>query len=116
MLRGNMGGRQNKPSAGERLGVSLQGYLDEKRSSFRKNAAVVDCWEKVLPEHMQGRCSLREVTGGVVEIEVEPGAYMHQMRVLNDELVARFERICPRAGVRKIKLVPRNGGKTAEEQ
>ncbi|MHC5061503.1 MAG: DciA family protein [Planctomycetota bacterium] len=98
--------RPQRSDRATRLGVSVQTYLDRKDARFKKSCSVVDVWRQALPPELYDNCELVEMTGGTLRVEVEPGPYMHEMRMLSSELVAHLQNRCRRAGVKKIVLVP----------
>ena len=96
---------QKKTSAGTpRLGLTVQSYLSKKDYQLRKNAAVVDIWQQMLPEEFYEHCNLVGVSGGAAIFEVDPGPYMHEMQALKQELLEYLQTRCPRAGIKTIKL------------
>ena len=105
-----------RDSVNNRLGASIRGYLTRRRGEFSKNASVVDNWRELLPKELQKACSLESISGGIMIVAVEPGPYMHELRVLSEDLVQQLRQMSPRSGVRGIKLVPRSAGRAEREQ
>ena len=89
-----------------RLGPTVQAYLDKRESRLKKNCSVVDVWHQVLPQELYDHCGLIGILGGTLRVEAEPGPYMHEMRMLSDELVEHLRNRCRWAGVKRIVLVP----------
>jgi len=105
-------GRQVKDRNDGKLGASVQGYLAQRGGELIKNASIVDDWHRILPIHLHEACSLESISGGVIRVAVDSGPYMHELGMLSEELVQCLGQMHPRARVRKIKLVPRNGGQS----
>ena len=81
-------------------------YMDNRARSLTKNTAIVDTWNETLPVGLREHCRLAEVKNGVLEVEVEPGVYMHELRLVSSELLEEIRSRCGRAAVKKIKLCP----------
>ena len=99
--------RKARAETTEKLGTEIETFLQTRRSQFSKNISVVDLWEEILPEDFREHCALAEISGGVLQLEVDPGPYMHELKLLSDDLLSQFQMRCPRAGIKKISLRPR---------
>ena len=107
-LLGSIGRRKKaKAETTKRLGAEIETFLQARRPQFTKNISVVDLWEEILPEGFREYCSLAEISSGTLQLEVDPGPYMHELRLLSDELLAQFQMRCPQAGIKKVLLRPR---------
>ena len=116
-LRNITSGRRQILSGTCRLGEGAREYVAKSAAQLRKSAAVVDNWQQVVPSNLYEHCELRSVAGGVLGVEVEPGVYMHEFRVIEAELVGRLAVFCPQAAIKQIKLIPRRKRPgTKEEQ
>ncbi len=89
------------------LGDGVDTYIKERLGQLRKNASVVDVWRELLPEELYEHSRLAGISGGVVQVEVDPGPYMHEFQLLSSELSGQLQRLCRSAGVRRIALRPR---------
>ena len=87
-----------------RLDESVENYLKGRGRELERNGAVVEEWERLLPQGLSAHCSLICMERGVLEVEVDAGAYMHELRAIGGELVEELKRRCPRAGVKEIRL------------
>ncbi len=87
-------------------GDEAAGFLGRRKRHFQRNAALVDAWEAIVPPGLKAWCRLDSVAGQVLTIQAAPGPYMHQLRMMQSELVEELHRRCPRAGVRKLHLIP----------
>ena len=101
--------RKKPASRSESIGSIAKSYLGGKSREFKKNASVVDIWQEVLPESFYDHCSLASISGGVMTLYVDPGPYMHELRLISGELLGHIQERCPQAGIRKISLVARRG-------
>ena len=89
------------------LSKCLDGYMRTRQRALEKNSVVVDVWQQILPDEINRHCRLAEISKGVLRVEVDPGPYMHEMRLLSGELVDLLNRSCPRAGIKKVSLFAR---------
>ena len=110
-------GWRKKPSTGTpRLGSAAKSYLNKKEYQLRKNAAVVDIWQQMLPEAFYEHCGLVGISGGAVIFEVDSGTYMHEMQALKQELLEYLQTRCPRAGIKTIKLRTRRNKESQKRE
>ena len=92
----------------ERLGGNVEAYLQKNKSRFEKNTQIVDAWEGLLPEGLLAHCNISDISGGVLKLEVDPGPYMHELKMMRLGLVEHLRQACPRCGIKKIILHPRS--------
>lgn len=97
---------QKKPLPPQEIAGLAQGYLDRKKNSFRRASGIMDAWQQILPPTLRQRCRPIEYNAGTLTIEVLAGPYMHQMKIMQKELIQELRRICPKSGLRKIRLIP----------
>ena len=90
------------------LGKCLDRYMHSKQHVLGKNSAVVDLWHELLPDEIERHCRLTGISKGIVSVEVDPGPYMHEMKLLSGELLEVLKSNCPRAGIKQIKLYARS--------
>ncbi len=99
--------RQKKPGrAAVGIGSDVAGYLKARRNELEKNASIVDVWAQVVPAELALRSRPDTLQSGVLRVEVQPGPWMHEMKLLLPELLTYFQEHCPRSRVRKIVCVP----------
>ncbi len=103
--------RPKRPDSTTKLGTQIEFYLNEKRAGLKKNALVVDLWREILPVELQEHCTLAGISRGALLLEVDPGPYMHEMKIINTELLNEIQSCCPSAGIKKINLRPRKNNK-----
>ena len=101
--------RKKPASRSESVGSIANSYLGGKSREFKRNATVVDTWQDVLPGGFYEHCSLASISGGVMTLYVDPGPYMHELRLISGELLGHIQERCPQAGIRKISLIARKG-------
>lgn len=94
-------------SSTSRLDEVAESYLRQRRTEFRKNASLLDVWDELLPTGFYEHCGIAAISKGVLRIEVDPGPYMHEMRILNEELLEHLKDRCPGAGIKKITVCVR---------
>jgi hypothetical protein len=100
---------QYKPRrTSEQLGGKTEAYLKRNERRFKKNTQIVDVWEGLLPEGLSEHCNISGISGQTLELEVDTGTYMHELKLMSSELVEHLRQTCPGCGIKKIKLRPRN--------
>lgn len=100
--------QQRSPvSSTYRLDGIADAYVREKSAELGRAASVVDMWGELLPLGFYEHCNIAGISKGVLSIEAEPGPYMHELRVLTEELLEHIKDRCPRCGIRKIKITAR---------
>ncbi len=101
------GRRRTKRRPTAQLGANIETYIKQRLGQLRKNASVVDVWRELLPEELYEHSCIAGISGGVVQVEVDPGPWMHEFQLLSSELSGQLQRLCRSAGVRRIALRPR---------
>lgn len=109
LLRGALGWQKKKRERTSRFGDSAKEYFGNRLNRLKKNAEVVDALAEVMESQFGEHCRLKSISGGVVRIEVDPGPYMHEMRLMSSELIELLKSKCPRAGLRSVKIVAKGG-------
>ncbi len=108
-------GRPKRPDSTKKLGAQIELYLNEKQTGLKKNTLVVDLWREILPVELQDHCTLAGISRGTLLLEVDPGPYMHEMKIINTALLNEIQDRCPGAGIKRINLRPRTNTKTDTE-
>lgn len=108
LLRGALEWRGKKRERTGRVGDIAKEYLGKRARRLKRNAEVVDALGEVLDSQFGEHCKLVSISGGVVRFEVEPGPYMHEMKLMSSELIEALKVKCPRAGLREIKIAAKN--------
>jgi len=100
----------------EPLGANVETYMKHRLGGLRRNAGVVDVWRQLLPGGLAAHCEIVAIRGGVLEVEVEPGPYMHELRLLSAALLAEVGRYCGGMQLRKLVIRPRRKTTTETEE
>ena len=87
LLAGAVSWQWRKKETTSSLGESGRNYLGRNLRRLEKNAKIVDAWQSLLPEEMNEHCRIGKIEYGVIELEVAPGPYMHEMRLMMGELL-----------------------------
>ena len=95
-----------KPLAAILPGVLKDLRLDEGAAGWR---AVAE-WPALAGERIAKRTRAVGYRGGVMMIEVEGSAWMHELGFLKRELVRRANRLVGANVVRDVRFVPVRGG------
>ncbi|MBN1126284.1 MAG: DUF721 domain-containing protein [Sedimentisphaerales bacterium] len=90
------------------IGLTVRQYLQDRGGMFKKNKIVIDTWNEIVPAEMCSHCMLVGIETGILTVEVDPGPYMHEMRLMSNELLRYLQSHCSRSGVRKIVLRARS--------
>ena len=98
---------QTKPKLTcHRAGQDAAMFLSRHQRGYAKNAALVDAWDSLIPQGLRPYCRLDGRTGNVLTIQAAPGPYLHQIQMMQKELLAELGRLCPSAGIQKIRIIP----------
>ncbi len=102
-------GRYKRPrrETSQPLGANVETYIKQRLGGLRRNAGVIDVWRQLLPDGLAAHCEISAFRAGVLEVEVDPGPYMHEMRLLSAEILSQLQRYCGGAQVRRLALRPR---------
>lgn len=84
-------------------------YLGHNLRRLKESAKIVDAWQSLLSEDMIEHCDIKKIQNGIIEVEVDSGAYLHEMRLMSTELVEHLREICGRGKIKKIKLIAKGG-------
>jgi predicted nucleic acid-binding Zn ribbon protein len=98
---------QKKPySRCQRIGEEAALFLRRNQKEYNKNAALVDVWDALIPQGLKPYCRLDRRAGNVLTIQAAPGPYMHQVQLMQCELLEELHRRCPGAGIQKLRIIP----------
>lgn len=106
-LKGAVGWQKKPRPSGMGLGGEIQAYLTRRGKELSRNASLMDLWAGAIPGALAERCRPESIQSGTLRVEVEPGPWMHELRMMTRELLDYFQEHCPRNPVRRIVLVPR---------
>lgn len=105
-LRLSVAWQKKTTSPAEPVGNIVSGYLASRDSGFRKSISVVDIWKRALPPHFYEHCRIGSLKNGVLTLDVRPGPFMHELKLMSDELLVYLQDQCGRSAVKKIILRP----------
>mgnify|MGYP005844105531 CR=1 FL=1 len=108
LLRGAVSWQKRRRPTTSSLGETGHKFLGSNLRRLKKSAAVVDAVQQLLPEEMALHCRIAKVEKGIIVFEVEPGPYMHEMRVMIAELLEHLKEKCGRNNIKNIKLVAKS--------
>ncbi|MDI9432814.1 MAG: DciA family protein [Sedimentisphaerales bacterium] len=66
--------------------------------------SVVQAWQELLPEALRRHCRIDSVTGGCVRVVVDAASYMYELQLCKAQLLPELQRLCPRAGLRRMNV------------
>jgi len=100
--------RQQRANARKtvRLGDTVQRLMDNWVSPQQSiYESVSQQWDSILPEELGRHCSLADTSRGQLRVVVDSPSYMYELRLCSSQLVEELQRRCPKARIRRIKLV-----------
>lgn len=98
---------QAKPySRCRRVGEEAELFLCRGQREYSKNALLVEAWNDLIPQGLKPYCRLDKRAGNVLTIQAAPGPYMHQIQMMQSELLAELHRQCPSVGIQKLRIIP----------
>lgn len=68
-------------------------------------SAVAELWSQLLPAGLRRHCKIADISAGQLKVLVDLPPYMHELRLCSSELLKELQQQCPRAQIKKIKLV-----------
>lgn len=89
-----------------RAGDEAALFLRRNERNYSKNTTLVDTWDSLIPPGLKRWCRLDRRVGNELTIQAAPGPYMHQIRMMQCELLEELQRRCPSAGIRKLRIIP----------
>jgi predicted nucleic acid-binding Zn ribbon protein len=89
-----------------RAGEEAVLFLQRGRREYSKNAVLVEVWDELIPQGLKPHCRLDTRAGNVLTIQAAPGPYMHQIQMMQSELLAELHRQCPSVGIQKLRIIP----------
>ncbi len=98
--------RVRKTDRTVRLGRVAQQLMDERISPRQARFGwVVELWGRLLPAGLRRHCEIVDISGGQLKVQVDSPSYMYELRLCSSELLKELQQQCPRAQIKKIKLV-----------
>lgn len=89
-----------------RLADAVRQLMEDQISPRQtKFELVAGLWSHLLPAELQRHCELVAISGGQLKVAVDSAAHMHELRLCSSWLLEEMEQYCPRAQIKKIKLV-----------
>ena len=107
LLQGAVRWQRKISKTSERLGDRVDLFLRDSQSRLKKNTVVVDALSELLPEGLAEHSGGLEISGSTLKLQVDSGPYMHELRLMSEELLKHLRQQCPKSGIKKITLFPR---------
>lgn len=99
-------GRKPKPMGAKLLGDVLGQLMDRRISPQQARfGPVAEAWGHLLPEELGRHCRISDISGGQLKVLVDSPPYAYELRMCSAELLEELRRECPRAKIKKIKVV-----------
>ena len=97
---------RQKPDRTVRLGDTITRLMKNRISPQQARfGAVEELWSQLLPAELRRHCKIADISAGQLKVLVDLPPYMHELRLCSSELLKELQQQCPRAKIRKIKLV-----------
>lgn len=95
-----------KPNTTARLGETLselmEVWIEPRQARF---GPVVELWRRMVPAELQRHCKLSDISSGQLKVLVDSPSYANELRWCSSELLKEIQQHCPRANIKKIKVV-----------
>ena len=89
-----------------RLGDTINQLMEDRISPQQARFSLVaELWSQLLPAGLRQHCKIADISTGQLKVLVDLPPYMHELRLCSSELLKELQQQCPRAQIRKIKLV-----------
>lgn len=89
-----------------RISELLEQFMSEQVAPRQaKYGAIVEVWERILPQELARHCAIGDISGGQLTVEVDSPAYKYELHLCSSELLAELQKQCPSARLSKIKFV-----------
>ena len=97
--------QKRPPTTWKRAGDVAELFLRRSKRDLSKNAALVDAWNSVIPPGLKPFCRLHRRVGGQLTIQAMPGPYMHQLQMMQRELLNELNCRC-HTDIQKLRILP----------
>ncbi len=99
--------QKRPPVTWRRAGETAEIFLRRNQRDLNRNAAIVDAWDSIIPPGLKPHCRLDRRVGGQLTVQATPGPYMHQLQMMQRELLDELNHRC-RTDIQKLRIVPMN--------
>jgi predicted nucleic acid-binding Zn ribbon protein len=90
----------------EKIGDTVQQMMDNLVSPQQSiYESVSEVWDEILPDELGRHCRVADTSRGQLRIIVDSPAYMYELRLCSSQLLTELQNRCPRARIKRIKLV-----------
>jgi len=97
---------KQKPDRTVRLGDTIDQLMESRISPQQARfSAVAELWSQLLPDGLRRHCKIADFNAGQLKVLVDLPPYMHELRLCSSELLKELQQRCPRAQIKRIKLV-----------
>lgn len=97
---------RQKPDRTVRLGDTITQLMENRISPQQARfGAVEELWSQLLPAGLRRHCKIADISAGQLKVLVDLPPYLHELRLCSSELLKELQQQCPRAQIKKIKLV-----------
>lgn len=84
------------------LGKLMENRLSPQQARFE---LVAKLWNQLLPAELRRHCKIADISGGQLKVQADSPSHMCELRLCSSELLKELQRQCPRARIKKIKIV-----------
>jgi len=98
--------KRPKTSKPARLGDIASEIMDNRLSPAQTRFdSIAQAWDQLLPAELSKHCKITGAYGSQLKISADSPSYMHELRLCSSEILSQLQQRCPRAKIKKIKIV-----------
>jgi hypothetical protein len=88
-----------------RLGDVIVPVVENCVAQQLKYESVIGLWDRLLPANLRQHCKITDISDGQLKVAVDSSSYIYELQLCSSEILKELQKKCPRAHVKKIKLV-----------
>ncbi|GAG41874.1 unnamed protein product [marine sediment metagenome] len=88
------------------LGKALDSLMENRISPQQaESERITQAWKEVLPYEFQGKCKLVKISAGRLTVVAVSPSYANKLWMCRREIIEELQDQCPRAKIKKIKII-----------
>lgn len=104
LLRSAIAWQRRPYDTSRQAGPDIVNYLEKYLSESQRGTPVAAAFMRIVGCDLTKHCRPEKFDKGTLYVTCDPGPFMHQMRIMEEELIEKINTVCPRARLRKILL------------
>ncbi len=90
-----------------KLGDVLTGIIDRRVTPMQAGyAAIAEAWDQLLPAELAQHCRISDFSRGRLRVKVDSPSHKYELQLCSAELLGQLKKMCPRARIARIELLP----------